>query len=235
MKVRSKKILSIILFTTTILNTVNAQNDESSGWLFLSHSQKINSNWSYMTDVQLRTSPTFSYLKNVLVRPGLIYNINDQHAIGLGYTYFATWDKTEIANTFEPEDRIFEQYVFEVKLGKVNINNRLRFEQRFIKKTTQNIFAQRLRYLIQAKFQLNNDTHFKQGWYLNLQNEFFLNVQHKEKINNHFTDQNRPYVGIGYRIKKGFELEFGSYYRYQIKAASRTKELIFQLMVITDL
>lgn len=235
MKANTKKLFLTIFITVFISRLVVAQKDESSGWFFLSHSQKINSNWSYMMDIQLRTIPTFRYLKNVLVRPGLIYNINDQHAVGLGYTYFATWDKTKSPHTFEPENRIFEQYTAEIKFGRLKVSNRFRLEQRFIQKTTSTVFAQRFRHQIQAKFRLNGDSSFKKGWYLNLQNEIFLNIQHKEKINDHFIDQNRPYIGIGYRIEKIFELEFGSYYRYQIKADSQTKEQIFQLMIITNL
>ena len=115
MKAFKKQLFLTIFITVFLSRLVVAQQDESSGWFFLSHSQKINTNWSYITDVQLRTIPTFRNLKNVLVRPGLIYHMDDQHAIGLGYTYFATWDKTKSPHTFEPENRIFEQYMAEKK------------------------------------------------------------------------------------------------------------------------
>jgi len=216
-------------------NSVTAQTSEPAGWFFLSHTQKLDKKWSYMTDVQLRSSPGIKYFQNILLRPGLLYQITDKHSLGVGYTYFATWDQNESPHTFEPENRIFEQYTLELEFGRLKLNNRFRLEQRFIQKTKENVFAQRFRHQIQAKIRLNNDTAFKKGWYLNLQNEIFLNIQHKEKLNNNFFDQNRPYLGIGYRFTKKIETELGYYHRYQLEKDSRKREPIVQLMLITNL
>ena len=188
-----------------------------------------------MTDVQLRSSSQFKYLQNVLVRPGLLYALTDQQSVGAGYTYFATWEQAEAVETFVPENRIFEQYTHELKKGRLKINNRFRLEQRFIQKTDGDVFAQRFRHQLQARFRLTADSEFKNGLYVNIQNEIFLNVQNQNNINNHFFDQNRPYLGMGYRISKKLEIELGYYHRYQIKEASRLKENVFQLMVITNL
>ncbi len=102
--------------------------------VFLSHTQKLKGKWSYMTDVQVRSNPQFKYLQNVLLRPGLLYRLTDQQSVGIGYTHFATWDRSERPYTFEPENRIVEQYVYTSKAGRLVLNNRLRFEQRFIQK-----------------------------------------------------------------------------------------------------
>ncbi len=212
-----------------------AQTSETAGWFFLSHSQKLAKKWSYMTDVQLRSSPEFKFFQNILLRPGLLYHITDKQSVGIGYTYFATWDHNESPRTFEPENRIFEQYTLELEFGRLKLNNRFRLEQRFIQKTDENVFAQRFRHQVQAKFRLNADTAFKKGWYLNLQNEIFLNIQNKEKLNNNFFDQNRPYAGIGYRFTKKIETELGYYHRYQLEKDSRKREPIVQLMFITNL
>lgn len=212
-----------------------AQTSETAGWFFLSHSQKLDKKWSYLSDVQLRSSPGFNFFQNILLRPGLSYHITDQQSVGIGYTYFATWDRNELPSTFEPENRIFEQYILELEFGRLMLNNRFRLEQRFIQKVSENVFAQRLRHQIQAKIRLNADTAFKKGWYLNLQNEIFVNIQHKDKLNNKFFDQNRPYAAIGYRFTKKIETEIGYYYRYQVEKDSRKREPIVQLMVITNL
>ena len=212
-----------------------AQTSETAGWFFLSHSHKFAKKWSYMTDVQLRSSPGFEFLQNILIRPGLLYQITEKQSVGIGYTYFATWEHNELPRTFEPENRIFEQYILELEFGRLMLNNRFRLEQRFIQQTSGNVFAQRLRHQVQAKIRLNVDTAFKKGWYLNLQNEIFLNIQNKEKLNNNFFDQNRPYAGIGYRFAKKIETELGYYHRYQLENDSRKKEPIVQFMLITNL
>ncbi len=51
------------------------------------------------------------------------------------------------------------------------LNNRFRLEQRFIQTTNENIFAQRFRYQLQARFFITADETFKKGRYINLQNE----------------------------------------------------------------
>jgi long-subunit fatty acid transport protein len=228
------KTIPVILLELIFAVHLQAQTNEASGWFFLSHTQKLADKWSYMTDVQIRSSSHFKYLQNILLRPGLLYQLTDQQSLGIGYTYFATWDRSEMPCTFEPESRIFEQYVYKSKGGRLALNNRLRFEQRFIQKTEATIFARRLRYQIQARFQLTCDSEFATGLYVNLQNEIFLNVQNQDEINNHFFDQNRLYLGMGYRVIKEFEVELGYYYRYQILEDSRLNENIIQLMIITE-
>lgn len=223
-----------VLITVLSIHQLTAQTNPS-GWFFLSHAQKITGKWSYMTDVQLRSSSSFKYLQNVLIRPGLLYQLTEQQSIGMGYTYFAAWDQSEVPYTFEPENRIFEQYAHKFDSKRFKLNNRFRLEQRFIQTTNGNIFAQRFRHQLQARFFITADENFKKGLYINLQNEIFLNVQHKDKINKNVLDQNRPYAGIGYALNDKIEMEAGFYYRFQIEADARKKENIIQLMLITNL
>ena len=231
--IRNVLLLSLCVLLSS--NSLTAQTSETAGWFFLSHSQKLAKKWSYTTDVQLRSSPGFKFFQNILIRPGLLYHITEKQSVGMGYTYFATWDHNETPRTFEPENRIFEQYTLELEFGRLKLNNRFRLEQRFIQQTDEHVFAQRFRHQVQAKIRLNADTAFKKGLYLNLQNEIFLNIQNKEKLNDNFFDQNRPYAGIGYRFTKKIETELGYYHRYQLEKDSRKREPIVQFMLITNL
>jgi hypothetical protein len=227
--------IALLILALSFSIQLHAQPNEVSSWFFLSHTQKLNDKWSYMTDVQLRSSSQFIYLQNVLVRPGVLYKLTDQQSLGVGYTFFATWDRSEMPYSYERDNRIFEQYVHKTTVGRLTLNNRFRIEQRCIQKSEATVFSQRIRHQIQIRFQLLNDPEFKNGLYINIQNEIFLNIQNRDEINNHFFDQNRPYLGFGYRIDKKFEVELGYYHRYQIKEDSRLRENIIQLMVNTDL
>ncbi len=235
MPTRIRKELLVILFAFFSAKCLMAQTSEKAGWIFLSHSQKLTKNWSYMMDVQLRSSPEFKFFQNILLRPGLLYNITDKQSAGIGYTYFATWDYNESPRAFEPENRIFEQYIVELEFGRLMLNNRFRLEQRFIQKKDESVFTQRFRHQLQAKIRLNADIAFTKGWYLNLQNELFLNIQHKEKLNNSLVDQNRPYAGIGYRFPKKIETELGYYHRRQLKKDSWKNDPVIQFMLISNL
>lgn len=75
-----------------------------------------------MTDIQLRTGGQFKYLQNVLARPGLLYHLNDKHSVGVGYTYFATWDQSKLPHSFTSENRIFEQYILKLTSGRLVLN-----------------------------------------------------------------------------------------------------------------
>ena len=235
MQIPTRNTLLLIFCALLSAKSITAQTSETAGWFFLSHSQKLDKKWSYTTDVQLRSSPGFKFFQNILVRPGVLYQLTDKQSVGMGYTYFATWDHNELPRTFEPENRIFEQYTLELEFGRLKLNNRFRLEQRFIRKTDENVFAQRFRHQVQAKIRLNADSAFNNGWYLSLQNEIFLNIQNKEKLNGNFFDQNRPYAAMGYRFSKKIETEIGYYHRYQLEKDSRKREPIVQLMVITNL
>ncbi|MFS2021949.1 DUF2490 domain-containing protein, partial [Massilia sp. CT11-108] len=54
----------------------NAQSVENSGWLFLSHTQKLSEKFDVLADAQLRTADQYTYWKNVLLRTALSYNLS---------------------------------------------------------------------------------------------------------------------------------------------------------------
>ncbi|MDB5126108.1 DUF2490 domain-containing protein, partial [Mucilaginibacter sp.] len=75
---------------------------------------------------------------------------------------------------------------------------------------------------------------FTRGPFLGLQNEIFANVQNNHKVNNHFFDQNRAYVAVGYRLHKKADIEIGylnqfvqqvssSYFNHVLQAAIYTR------------
>ena len=213
----------------------SAQTTETAGWFFLSHAQELNKKWSYITDVQLRSSAGFAHVQNILFRPGLLYNLTDNQTVGIGYTFFGTWDRNEMPHTFEPEHRIFEQYIVDIEKGRLALSNRFRLEQRFIQQSSGNVFAQRFRHQVQLKVRLATDSAFNKGSFLKLQNEVFLNIQNKQHLNGNFFDQTRPYAALGYRFTKKLEAELGWYYRVQLEADGTKKESIVQLLITTDL
>lgn len=206
-----------ILFFSVLLHPAQAQTKtENAGWLYLSTEKKLIGKWGLSADVQLRSANHLDYLMVLLLRPGIVYNITEKQSATLGYTYFATWEREESKKTFTPEHRIWEQYQVEGMIGKTEMTNRFRLEQRFIQQD-EDVFAQRFRYYIKAQVPLATDKEFTKGWYVGLQNELFLNVQNKEKINNDFFDQNRLYGALGYRLSRKCDLEAGYLYRYQIQ------------------
>ncbi|TDE17396.1 DUF2490 domain-containing protein [Dyadobacter psychrotolerans] len=210
------------------------QDVQYNGWLFWSHQQKLKKQWQINSDLQVRSAGQAKFVSNLLARAGLGYKLSDKQTILLGYTYFGSWEKENGELLYEPENRIYQQYQLENKFTKIEITNRLRYEQRFINTADQNVFAQRFRHYIQIQIPLISDAEFKKGLYTSIQNEIFLNVQGKNKINHHLYDQNRVYLGLGYRLSEKIEMESGYLFRYQIQEDQNVRNNILQLLLRTS-
>ncbi|TLU94271.1 DUF2490 domain-containing protein [Dyadobacter sediminis] len=208
-----------------------AQSIEHNGWVFWSHEQKLAEKWQFSYDMQLRSADRFDYANTLLIRPGIGYKIRENQTVTLGYTYFGTWEKEDDKLEYEPENRIFEQFEIRNKFKNIPVTNRFRFEQRFMHMQQEKIFAQRIRYYIQALIPVAANPDFTKGIYVCLQNELFLNVQGNEQSGRRFFDQNRPYAGTGYRFNKKLDLEAGYMLRYIIQEDKNVRNNIFQLSI----
>jgi hypothetical protein len=242
MLLKKKILIFIIILLFIIPGKLFAQDIQFSGWVAWYHTQKLSEHWGYSFDAQLRSSDKYDYLKNVLLRPAINYYFAENKLVGLGYAYFATDGRTAVgAKTFRPENRIWQQFIYSHKLGKdIAVSHRFRLEERFLGETAPNkndeVFAQRVRYFVRGIVPLKNDsTVFNRGTYLALQNEVFVNVQNKEKLNNHFFDQNRAYIGIGYRFSKKIDLEIAYLNQYSKQAKTYTLNNVEHLALYTRL
>ena len=231
MKFYTFRLYISIFLLTLIFNHSFSQTIEYNSWLFWSHQQKFNEKWQFSSDIQIRSSDRLNYINTVLIRPGIGYNINENQTVTIGYTYFGTWEKENDTFIYENENRIFEQFQIENNLRKIEISNRLRYEQRFIREQNDHFFAQRIRYNIQAVFPLIANSPFTKGMYTSIQNELFLNVQGKSKLNNNVFDQNRSYIGWGYRFSKKLNLEADYMFRYMVDKDANGRNNVLQIAV----
>ncbi|AMR33818.1 hypothetical protein A0256_21445 [Mucilaginibacter sp. PAMC 26640] len=228
-----KKIISTIAIITILVVKAYAQT-ENTGWFFLSHTQKISSKFDILADVQLRSADRFDYFSALLLRSALNYNFNKKHAVALGYAYKGDWMHEDGERTQSAENRTYQQYLYNFKAGKVELSARFRQEQRFVKEEGEVAFSQRSRGFISAQIPLIADTGFTKGLYTAIQNEIFLNVQNKGKVNGSFFDQNRSFISLGYRWSKKIDTEFGYMCWYQKEIDGSAKTNVWQLMVTTS-
>jgi len=219
------------------IGKVSAQtNIQNSGWLFILNSTKLSEKWGLHLDVQARSADNWGYVRNILVRPGLTYFINNKNNVTVGYLLATT--KTELIGAPDintNEHRIWEQYIFTHKLKSSFIAHRARLEQRFIEQTNgDEIFAQRFRYFVRLLQPLQGKVEvFSKGPFVALQNEVFLNIQNKELLNNSLFDQNRLYIAGGYRFSKKVDLEAGYLNQYTNGVARNTSNRVVQLALYT--
>jgi hypothetical protein len=227
------KFLLLLLSLTLTSRIVKAQLTETQGWFFLSHTQTLTKKFDLLADVQTRSADRFDYLTTLLLRGALSYKINSQQSVGLGYAYKGDWEEEDqSATAYSHENRIYEQYIYQFKIRRVEMMFRTRLEQRWIDEEVSN-FSQRGRLFLSAQIPLKADTAFKKGPYLGVQNELFLNIQHKGKINNSLFDQNRAFTSLGYRFSKKMDAEIGYMFWYQKEIDDSYRRNVIQLMLTT--
>ncbi|MBS7563484.1 DUF2490 domain-containing protein [Mucilaginibacter sp. Bleaf8] len=227
-----KKLLLVLLFLFNAL-LGHAQLTQNMGWLFITHQQKVNSKVNVLADVQLRSANRYAYLTTLLLRSGLSYQLTNNHSVALGYAYKGDWDHEGTGTAYTLENRIFEQYLYKFSIGKTELNARARLEQRWVKEEVVK-FSQRARAFVSAQIPLFTDTAFTRGWYAGIQNELFVNIQHKERVNGYFFDQNRSMVSVGYRWSKKIDTELGYLYWYQRETDNAFRRNVVQLMITTQ-
>jgi len=227
------KIFTITILLCLTVNYANAQRSETQGWLFVTHSQTLSKKFDLLADVQLRTANRFNYVNTLLLRSALSYNFNKQHSAALGYAYKGDWEQEATGKVYSPENRIYQQYLFNFKHHRTELTLRSRLEQRWVK-DDKVYFSQRLRAFVSAQIPLIADTGFTHGLYTGIQNEIFLNVQHKSRVNGSLFDQNRTFGSIGYRWNKKIDSEIGYMYWFQKETSSDYRRNVIQLMITTS-
>jgi hypothetical protein len=236
----NKKALQLLLLIALLVPTkLFAQENRFSGWAALFHTQRFSPKWGATFDAQFRSANHYDFLQNVLLRPAVNYYFSKNKIGALGYAYVATNGRTATgAKTFRPESRIWEQFIINHKISKsATLQHRFRLEQRFLGNSAANrndhYFSQRLRYFARAVVPFKSDSVFSKGPFLGLQNEVFVNVQNKEKVNKHLFDQNRAYVAFGYRLHKKMDVEFGYINQYVKQAEVYTINHVLQAAIYT--
>lgn len=232
---KTMRYLKIIVLLTLCLSGSHcyAQFTETQGWFFISHQQTLSPKFDLLADAQLRSANHVDYLTTLLLRSALSYNINKKHSVALGYAYKGDWEHEEASTAYTLENRIYQQYLYKFKLKHIELSLRGRLEQRWIKEENVN-FSQRARAFISAQIPLIADTGFTKGLYAGAQDEIFLNMQHKNRVNKNLFDQNRWYVSLGYRWSKNIDTEFGYMQWFQKEINNDYRRNVLQLMITTN-
>lgn len=219
------KLQSVCFLLVLFLSTnVNAQSTDTGNWFLYFGNQKINNRWNWHNEVQYRNYNFAGDLEQLLLRTGIGYNLSENNNnLLLGYAYVHS--EPYVAGTDEKlnttEHRIFQQFITKQQFGRVNIQHRYRFEQRFIEED----FKMRARYFLSLNVPINKKEMEKNAVYASAYNEIFINTEA-----NYF-DRDRIYGGIGYCFNKNFKVEAGIMTQI-LSNSSRTQ---FQIMFFNSL
>lgn len=170
--------------------------------------------WGLHLEVQNRLTDLGSDWQQILLRPGINYQISPTLSISAGWAYVRTWPYGDFpaAHAF-PEHRAWQQVQHQFKFLGLEWMHRLRLEQRWLGEMGQDgggdwdvanwRYENRIRYLLRTTFPLTDGGKN----YLVLWDEVFFNFG-ENVVGNDF-DQNRAFIGFGRKLSDTTRLEIG--------------------------
>lgn len=201
--------------------TARSQQAPGSEWLGLTVPVALGGKWQFNPEIGYRTyTSEFQRLQNFF-RFNFRYRFNDFNNLASGGAFFTTrLSLDEHQKEFGSELRWFEEGNHILKISeKLNLQQRLRLEQRFFQATTQYSahLAHRFRFLINTQYQLHSK------WQLNLSSEYMEALQYSRfKL-----DQWRMISFLSFLPSNKLQLNLG--YFYIIRSAYRQNVFILTL------
>ena len=170
--------------------------------------------WALYTELSLRRADArFPQLlgggpQQTLVRSALLYQLSNDLQVGGGYVYSQTFAYGDYPGSITPESRLFEQVQYTIPIGRLQLTQRGRLEQRWPRNATGGTdYTNRTRYQLQLEMPLFKSQLSDPGPYAVLYNEAFLSFGRRVGLN--VFDQNRLGAGLGYAFSKQAKLEVG--------------------------
>ncbi|MFM2393956.1 MAG: hypothetical protein RLZZ546_1938 [Bacteroidota bacterium] len=199
----------------------------TSTWFAYIGTHHIGGKWSLFADAQLRRSDLFNQQMQILLRPGLLYHITENTNLGLGYAYVITDVYGNLpAKAPFGENRFWQQFQYRASVGKFEVTNRLRLEQRWVHVPVQKadltwaagdaVYTNRLRAMYKFSLPFKGNKIVDKSFYIYAGDEIFVNFGKNIKLN--IFEQNRAQIGLGYRIPKLGRFEAGYSHQFIIRA-----------------
>lgn len=239
-----KKILFGLLFTSLFTTIVQAQSprqytDNTNAWFMYFGSHKFASKWGVHLEAQLRRSSGVEIPQQLLLRTGLNYHFNPQAFATVGYCFVETYPYGEFAvkSTF-PEHRLWEQIQLKNLIGRFEMVNRFRLEQRFVDNPVQHgdiyepglaVYSNRFRSMTRFSVPLCGKTIGDRSWYLTAYDEMF--IAFGKNVGYNVFDQNRGYFALGYQVPHLGRVELGYLNQTLFKSDGKRVENNHTLMV----
>jgi hypothetical protein len=210
-------IISLVLSTSA--QTTRQVSHQTQAWFSVNTTAHVNSKWAFLFDAHIRCNQFLDQNNFKLLRAGILHNIDNTISVAGGYAHEWLYPSTQGWHTISNENRIYQQVLLLSKLDKIGFIQRIRNEQRWQQKITNDKFTgsykftDRVRYLLSMNIPVFKNNSLPE---LNISDEILLQTG-KEVVNNTF-DQNRIFIGIKQKISKALSFDTGYMYIYQQKS-----------------
>lgn len=184
-------------------NSANAQSSDLGNWFVYFGNQKISKQLNWYNEFQHRNYNFFGDVQQLIVRTGIGTNLSkDNNNVLLGYSFIESQNyPNNNSNKVKTEEhRIYQQYVYKNKIGRLHALHRFRLEERFI----PNAYSTRFRYFLNVNIPINHTKMLPKTVYFSAYNELFLNVPQAK------FDRNRIYGALGYVLTDNVKIEIGA-------------------------
>ncbi|MBC3787206.1 DUF2490 domain-containing protein [Spirosoma utsteinense] len=193
------------------------------GWYTYNGDHKLAGRWQLHTEYQWRRIDFIRTWQQSLARLGLVYKLTDRVQASGGYTLFTTYPygnyPSADAGVPTPEHRIYEDIQVSDKFGRLELNHRIRLEQRWLSQPSEDNprriadweYQHRVRYQLSATYPLSGPTIDDGEFYLNAFDELFISFGRNVGAN--VFNQNRLSGGLGYQVTDKFKLELNYFSR----------------------
>ena len=153
--------------------------------------------WDYYVELQPRADFDEPTRNRILMRPALVYNLNQGESIWAGILHQTDGELNAT------EFRTWQQYQRVDQTPKVIILNRTRLEQRF--KEGETDMGLRIRHMLRAQIPAGEESQ----WSVVLFDELFLGLNENASQKSRGFDQNRAFGGLRYDLENKAFVEFG--------------------------
>lgn len=213
------RIITLLFgFSFILFFNVNAQSPQ--GWLiYFGNTQIKDSKFSIHHELQLRDYKLLGDHNQTLIRVGGQYQFKPWLQSTLGYGFIHT-ELEGAPNRPFAEHRIYQEGIFSHTVKNSKWRHRVRLEERFIENQD---FRGRLRYCMFIDIPLNAAQFDKNGVYLSLYDEVFLNISDQPTLDTF--DRNRAYAGLGYKVRQNIGLQLG-YMRQHVGKSAGTNHIL---------
>ncbi|WP_116124886.1 DUF2490 domain-containing protein [Lewinella sp. IMCC34183] len=195
---RGCRCLFFLLFVLPA--TAFAQPADLGNWMIYFGNKDLGERWNLHHEVQYRNYNVVGDLEQLLLRTGIGYDLTDNLNVLQGYGYILS--KNYVGGATDKisveEHRLYQQVITRQRVGRVGLQHRYRFEERFV----EGNFNFRFRYFLSLNVPLGTDRETSR-FYLSAYNEVFVTATESP------FDRNRLYGGLGYQVRPGLRFEAG--------------------------
>lgn len=225
-------LLAILTLSATAQQRTQAV--QQHGWYMYFGNHRLNDKWGIHTEYQFRRHGLIADWQQSLLRVGVDYHIDPNVQLTTGYGSIVTfpYGAQPVITTLH-ENRLWQQALLRQSTGRVRMNHRLRFEQRWVEHFSPladgslrydgRSYSNRFRYRVWLEVPLNKPKFEEDTWFVAAYNELFVNFGQNLRFNRF--DQNRLYGAVGYQFSKQGNVQLGYMQQLIVKGNAWQEEL----------